>query len=111
MTTTRSRPLRTQPSTPADPGAARRATAPEPDQGRARAGEPGPDAIGTRRGVVIERIEPELDGGRHAVKRVVGDDRYRSSLQAAGRRRAEDFSWLRTADRMWELYRGLEEPR
>ena len=23
--------------------------------------------------VVIERVEPELDGGRHAIKRVVGD--------------------------------------
>jgi starch synthase (maltosyl-transferring) len=35
--------------------------------------EPGPDAIGTRRSVIIERISPELDGGRHPVKRVVGD--------------------------------------
>jgi starch synthase (maltosyl-transferring) len=44
----------------------------------ARAGErdgrePGPDAIGTRRSIVVERIHPELDGGRHPVKRVVGD--------------------------------------
>ena len=35
--------------------------------------EPGPDAVGTRRGVIIERIAPELDAGRHPVKRVVGD--------------------------------------
>jgi starch synthase (maltosyl-transferring) len=35
--------------------------------------EPGPEAIGTRRSIVIERIQPELDGGRHPVKRVVGD--------------------------------------
>ena len=35
--------------------------------------EPGPDAIGTRRSIVIERISPELDGGRYPVKRVVGD--------------------------------------
>ncbi len=35
--------------------------------------EPGPDAIGTRRTVIIERIAPELDGGRYPVKRVVGD--------------------------------------
>ena len=35
--------------------------------------EPGPDAVGTRRTIVIERISPELDGGLHAVKRVVGD--------------------------------------
>ncbi|HEX2222175.1 MAG TPA: alpha-1,4-glucan--maltose-1-phosphate maltosyltransferase [Candidatus Limnocylindria bacterium] len=36
--------------------------------------EPPADAIGTRRTIVIERISPELDGGRHPVKRVVGDD-------------------------------------
>ena len=35
--------------------------------------EPGPGAVGTRRTIVIERIQPELDGGRYAVKRVVGD--------------------------------------
>ena len=35
--------------------------------------EPGPDEIGTRRTIVIERIVPLLDGGRHPVKRVVGD--------------------------------------
>jgi starch synthase (maltosyl-transferring) len=35
--------------------------------------EPAADEIGTRRGIVIERIAPLLDGGRYAVKRVVGD--------------------------------------
>jgi len=35
--------------------------------------EPGPQAVGTRRSIVIERIQPELDGGRYPVKRVVGD--------------------------------------
>ena len=35
--------------------------------------EPGADAIGSRRSIVIERIAPELDGGRYPVKRVVGD--------------------------------------
>jgi starch synthase (maltosyl-transferring) len=35
--------------------------------------EPGPDETGTRRTIVIERVLPELDGGRHPVKRVVGD--------------------------------------
>jgi starch synthase (maltosyl-transferring) len=35
--------------------------------------EPGPEAIGTRRSIVIERVSPELDGGRYPVKRVVGD--------------------------------------
>jgi starch synthase (maltosyl-transferring) len=29
--------------------------------------------VGTVRSIVIERVEPELDGGRHPVKRVVGD--------------------------------------
>jgi starch synthase (maltosyl-transferring) len=36
--------------------------------------EPAADAVGSRRSVVIERIQPELDGGRYPVKRVVGDD-------------------------------------
>ncbi|HYI66645.1 MAG TPA: maltotransferase domain-containing protein, partial [Candidatus Limnocylindrales bacterium] len=31
------------------------------------------DAIGSRRSIIIERIAPELDGGRYPVKRVVGD--------------------------------------
>jgi starch synthase (maltosyl-transferring) len=35
--------------------------------------EPGPGAVGTRRSIVIERVSPEIDGGRHAIKRVVGD--------------------------------------
>jgi starch synthase (maltosyl-transferring) len=35
--------------------------------------EPASDAVGTRRTIVIERVLPELDGGRHAVKRVAGD--------------------------------------
>jgi starch synthase (maltosyl-transferring) len=35
--------------------------------------EPGPGAIGTRRSIIIERVAPQLDGGRHPVKRVVGD--------------------------------------
>jgi starch synthase (maltosyl-transferring) len=35
--------------------------------------EPVAEAVGTRRSIVIERIEPELDGGRYPVKRVVGD--------------------------------------
>ncbi|MDP9271044.1 MAG: DUF3416 domain-containing protein [Chloroflexota bacterium] len=36
-------------------------------------GEAGPGALGTRRTIVIERVVPELDGGRHPVKRVVGE--------------------------------------
>jgi len=36
--------------------------------------EPAADAIGTRRSIVIEHVDPELDCGEHPVKRVVGDD-------------------------------------
>jgi starch synthase (maltosyl-transferring) len=36
--------------------------------------EPGPEEVGTRRTIVIERIAPQLDGGRFPVKRVVGDE-------------------------------------
>ena len=39
----------------------------------ATAVEPGPDAVGTARTIVIEKVEPELDGGRYPAKRVVGD--------------------------------------
>jgi starch synthase (maltosyl-transferring) len=35
--------------------------------------EPSAGEVGTRRGIVIERISPQLDGGRYPVKRVVGD--------------------------------------
>ncbi|HEX7195547.1 MAG TPA: alpha-1,4-glucan--maltose-1-phosphate maltosyltransferase [Candidatus Limnocylindria bacterium] len=37
------------------------------------AAEPDAAAIGSRRSIIIERIAPELDGGRYPVKRVVGD--------------------------------------
>ena len=45
--------------------------APEHDQDLGR--ESGPEVVGTRRTIVIERVSPEIDGGRHAIKRVVGD--------------------------------------
>jgi starch synthase (maltosyl-transferring) len=66
MTTTRSRPLSTQRSTAAAGDGHPSAVAPSLD-------EPGAEAVGTRRSIIIERIEPLLDGGRDAVKRVVGD--------------------------------------
>src|SRR5437870_2618998 len=37
-------------------------------------GKPETGEVGTRRSIVIERVQPELDGGRHPVKRVVGDE-------------------------------------
>ncbi|HEX5396152.1 MAG TPA: alpha-1,4-glucan--maltose-1-phosphate maltosyltransferase, partial [Candidatus Limnocylindria bacterium] len=37
------------------------------------ADEPGSEAIGTRRTLLIEHVLPEIDGGRHPVKRIVGD--------------------------------------
>ncbi|HEY8772494.1 MAG TPA: alpha-1,4-glucan--maltose-1-phosphate maltosyltransferase [Candidatus Limnocylindria bacterium] len=36
--------------------------------------EPGPDAVGTRRSILIEAVEPEVDCGDGIVKRVVGDE-------------------------------------
>jgi starch synthase (maltosyl-transferring) len=39
----------------------------------ATAPEAGPETVGTGRSVIIERIQPQLDDGRHPVKRVVGD--------------------------------------
>ncbi|HEY7463806.1 MAG TPA: maltotransferase domain-containing protein [Candidatus Limnocylindria bacterium] len=69
MTTTRSRPLRTQASTPAPAGQAQPSGAePPPDR------EPAADELGTRRSIIISKIEPAVDGGRHPVKRVVGDE-------------------------------------
>jgi starch synthase (maltosyl-transferring) len=71
MTTTRSSLRRAGRAALA--GQPARGRSPVPGDGAAVA-EPGPDAIGTRRTIVIERVEPELDGGLHAVKRVVGDE-------------------------------------
>jgi starch synthase (maltosyl-transferring) len=70
MTTTRSSLRRAGRAALA--GRPARGQAPSPGDGVTLA-EPGPDAVGTRRTIVIERVEPQLDGGRHAVKRVVGD--------------------------------------
>jgi starch synthase (maltosyl-transferring) len=39
----------------------------------ARAAAPGPEALGTAPTITIERVDPELDGGRYPAKRVVGD--------------------------------------
>jgi starch synthase (maltosyl-transferring) len=36
--------------------------------------EPGPEAVGTRRSIVIEAVDPQVDCGADPVKRVVGDD-------------------------------------
>ena len=65
MTTTRSSLRR------AGRAAAGRTPAPAPDN--ARIDEPWGSEPGTRRTIVIERVEPQVDGGRHAIKRVVGD--------------------------------------
>jgi starch synthase (maltosyl-transferring) len=43
------------------------------EQQRGATDEPDAAAVGTRRTIVIERVEPQLDGGQHPVKRVVGD--------------------------------------
>ncbi len=70
MTTTRSSARETAQRALAARGAGAKVTSADADgQGTARRH----DEIGTRRTIVIERVEPELDGGRHPVKRVVGD--------------------------------------
>jgi starch synthase (maltosyl-transferring) len=76
MTTTRSRPLRTQASTAGGAGPRQPAPASVGGQGQPQAAErePGPNELGTRRTIVISRIEPAVDGGRYPVKRVVGDE-------------------------------------
>jgi starch synthase (maltosyl-transferring) len=67
MTTTRSRPSRSQPTT-TTPGE------PPGPSGSPSAPEPGAAEIGTRRSIVIERISPAVGGGRYPVKRIVGDE-------------------------------------
>ncbi len=42
-----------------------------------------------------------------ALARVTGDRALRLSLEERGRRRAADYSWTATAQRMWDLYRRL----
>ena len=42
-----------------------------------------------------------------ALDRVIADAAFRGSLEDAGRRRAEHYSWTATADRMWRLYDQL----
>ncbi len=36
--------------------------------------EPAAGAVGTRRTIIIERVAPQIDDGRHPVKRVIGDN-------------------------------------
>ncbi len=43
------------------------------DDAREAPGEIAAGDVGTRRTIVIERVQPELDGGRYAAKRVMGD--------------------------------------
>ena len=72
--------------------------------------EPGVEAVGTRRSIVIEAVEPEIDGGRYPVKRVAGDDLRVTAdifadghdlLDAALLLRAEDeLSWREVAMRL-----------
>jgi starch synthase (maltosyl-transferring) len=51
-----------------------RPTSKRPAQAALAAAEPGVDAVGTRRSIVIEQVDPEIDAGDHPVKRVVGDE-------------------------------------
>jgi starch synthase (maltosyl-transferring) len=72
--------------------------------------EPGPDAVGTRRSIVIEAVDPEVDCGEDAVKRVVGDLlRVTADIFAEGHglldaallvRREDEQRWTETAMRL-----------
>ena len=72
--------------------------------------EPAVDAIGTRRSIVIEQVDPELDCGAYPVKRVVGDDlRVSADIFADGHdlldavlllRREEEATWTETPMRL-----------
>ena len=72
--------------------------------------EPGPDAVGTRRSIVIEAVDPEIDCGDAPVKRAVGDVlRVTADIFADGQglleaalllRREEQSRWTETAMRL-----------
>ena len=65
--------------------------------------EPSPDAIGTRRSIVIEAVEPEVDCGQEPVKRVVGDElRVTADIFAEGHGLLDAALLLRREDaRRW----------
>ncbi len=68
--------------------------------------EPGPEAVGTRRSIVIEAVDPQVDDGHDPVKRVVGDNlRVTADIFAEGHglldaslllRREGSSRWSRT---------------
>ncbi|HTI29058.1 MAG TPA: alpha-1,4-glucan--maltose-1-phosphate maltosyltransferase [Methylomirabilota bacterium] len=72
--------------------------------------EPGPDAVGTRRSILIEAVDPEIDGGASPVKRVVGDGlRVTADIFAEGHglldaalllRREDQSRWSETPMRL-----------
>ena len=78
--------------------------------GAADAGELATGEIGTRRSIVIEGVDPELDGGRHPVKRVVGDQlRVTADIFSHGHdlldavlllRREADEAWIESPMRL-----------
>ena len=62
--------------------------------------EPGPDAVGTRRSIVIEAVDPEVDGGEAQVKRVVGDElRVTADIFAEGHGLLDAALLVRREDR------------
>jgi starch synthase (maltosyl-transferring) len=65
--------------------------------------EPGADAVGTRRSVVIESVDPEIDCGEAPIKRVVGDElRVTADIYADGHDLLDAVLLVRTEDqRRW----------
>jgi starch synthase (maltosyl-transferring) len=61
------------------------------------------EAVRTLRRVVIEGVEPEVDGGRFAIKRTVGDEvRVRADIYADGHDSlAARLLWRREEERAW----------
>jgi starch synthase (maltosyl-transferring) len=67
-------------------------------EAQAKASAPRGDLVGTRRTIIIERVAPELDGGRYPVKRVVGDTLFVSAdIFADGHDLLDAALLLRTA--------------
>src|SRR3954470_25050881 len=86
--------------------------APHANTAQTPPGSPMPEQIDASRKIVIECVEPELDCGRYAVKREVGDtvrvyaDIFKEghdAIAAAVRYRHEqDFGWHEAPMKFWD---------
>lgn len=51
----------------------------------------------------------DIDSISDAMKKVISDNNYRSNIIAAGYKRVLDFSWEKSANIHWDVYRSLVE--